>query len=201
MLLDNGGFSTIGCYNDFTQAKNEMYAHGNDAVVRHSSSKSPTKIIAMTSGVAASYSYRRGYADGSSRRAYATMDITQYLSTTTNEKITYVTSHREMIYKGTYSYNTGNGSGRIAVNLTGFDGYTNLDQVDLIPTKFLTNNMRILLGGNNDGSPWESPFWVRPRQSYYESCKTGIIKNCLSLLVVLGQVGYAAGLFADNWTG
>ena len=53
-VTDSGGFSTIGCYNDFTQAKNEMYAHGNDAVVRHSSSKSPTKIIAMTSGVAAS---------------------------------------------------------------------------------------------------------------------------------------------------
>ncbi|MCQ4954120.1 glucosaminidase domain-containing protein [Holdemania filiformis] len=178
-VTDNGGFSTIGCYNDFTQAKNEMYAHGNDAVVRHSSSKSPTKIIAMTSGVAASYSYRRGYADGSSRRAYATMDITQYQSTTTNEKITYVTSHREMIYKGTYSYNTGNGSGRIAVNLTGFDGYTNLDQVDLIPTKFLTNNMRILLGGNNDGSPWESPFWVRPRQSYYEVVQNGNYKELI----------------------
>ena len=107
------------------------------------------------------------------------MDITQYQSTTTNEKTTYVTSHREMIYKGTYSYNTGNGSGRIAVNLTGFDGYTNLDQVDLIPTKFLTNNMRILLGGNNDGSPWESPFWVQPRQSYYEVVQNGNYKELI----------------------
>lgn len=176
----------LGCYNDFTQAKNEMYAHGNDAVVRHSSSKSPTKNYCddlRRSGqlFLPARVCRRQFAAGLRNDGYYTVSVDD-----NNEKTTYVTSHREMIYKGTYSYNTGNGSGRIAVNLTGFDGYTNLDQVDLIPTKFLTNNMRILLGGNNDGSPWESPFWVQPRQSYYEVVQNG---NYKELSITAGHIG------------
>lgn len=176
-VTDSGTFSTIGCYNDFNQAKNEMYARGNDAVVRHPASLSPTKIIAMSSGVAASYSYRRGSGSSSERTADVTMIIKQFETTTTNEKETYVTSHREMNYTGTFSYDPATGRGRIGVNLTGFAGYANLDQVDLIPTKFLSNNLRILLGGNNDGSPWEAPFWVRPRQSYYEVVQNGSYKE------------------------
>lgn len=176
-VSDQGGFSTIGCYNSFDEAKNEMYSKGSDAVVRHGASKSPTKIIAMVSGVAASYSYRRGTGSANERTADLTMNIQQYASSTAKEKETYVTSHREMNYKGTYSYNASSGTGRVNVNLTGFDGYANLDQVDLIPAKFLAQGMRILLGGNTDGAPWEAPFWVTPKQSHYEIVQNGNYKE------------------------
>lgn len=178
-VQDNGTFSEISCHNDLGSALNTMFNYGIDAVVRHSASKSPTKIIAMVSGLVASYSYRRGtnveQKDGSIKRvADSTVTITQYES---SGEDTYVTSHREMIYQQTASYNPSNGTGKIGVNLTGFDGFINLDQVDLIPMKFVTRGLSIQLGGNNDGTPWESPFWVKPKQSYYEVVQNGNYKD------------------------
>ena len=108
-----------------------MFNYGIDAVVRHPASKSPTKIIAMVSGLVASYSYRRGsdkeQEDKSTIRvADSTVTISQY--TSNSGKDTYVTSHREMIYQQTASYNPNDGTGKIGVNLNGFDGFINLDQ-------------------------------------------------------------------------
>ncbi|MSA72021.1 glucosaminidase domain-containing protein [Holdemania massiliensis] len=176
---DNGTFSEISCHNDLGSALNTMFNYGIDAVVRHPASKSPTKIIAMVSGLVASYSYRRGSnvtqtGDVVKRVADSTVTITQYES---SGEETYVTSHREMIYQQTASYNPSNGTGKIGVNLTGFDGFINLDQVDLIPMKFVTRGLSIQLGGNNDGTPWESPFWVNPKQSYYEVVQNGNYKD------------------------
>ena len=124
---DNGTFSEISCHNDLGSALNTMFNYGIDAVVRHPASKSPTKIIAMVSGLVASYSYRRGSnvtqtGDVVKRVADSTVTITQYES---SGEETYVTSHREMIYQQTASYNPSNGTGKIGVNLTGFDGFIN----------------------------------------------------------------------------
>ena len=55
VVNNNGGFDKKECVNDFNTAKNKMYAYGNDAVVRHYASLSPSKIVAMSSGVAVSY--------------------------------------------------------------------------------------------------------------------------------------------------
>jgi hypothetical protein len=49
---DSGTFDNQGCYSSFSSAKSAMSSLGNDAVVRHASSYSPTKIIAMNAGVA-----------------------------------------------------------------------------------------------------------------------------------------------------
>ena len=49
---DSGNFDQKGCFSSFAEASNAMKQLGNDAVVRHTASYSPSKIIAMNSGIA-----------------------------------------------------------------------------------------------------------------------------------------------------
>lgn len=154
---DDGGFTNHACVGDFQTAKRKMYELGEDAVVRHGNSKSPTKIIAMVSGSAYSYGYRLGK---------NTININQFATSTANEKTTYVTMHREMHYLGTESYD-GNGNGTIHINLTGFDGYTQLIGVDLIPTKYTAKEIPIMLGGNGTNQYTEQPFQTHIYQMEY----------------------------------
>lgn len=156
-VRDDGGFQSYGCYANFNDAKAKMNELGKDAVVRHPSSKSPTKIIAMVSGTAYSYPSRYGK---------NTLDITQYNGNVANQKTTYVTMHRELYYQGTESYD-GNGEGVIHINVTGFDGYTTLKGVDLIPTKYTEKEIPIMLGGNNSGSYTEQPFMTHIYKAEY----------------------------------
>lgn len=58
---DSGNFDQKGCFSSFAEASNAMKQLGNDAVVRHTASYSPSKIIAMNSGIAYSYPQRRWY--------------------------------------------------------------------------------------------------------------------------------------------
>lgn len=166
----DGSFNKISCASNFNDAKATMANNGRDAIVRHNASKSPSKIIAMNSGVAASYTFRR--ADGSGK-SVVTMNIEQFAQDQSNQKTTYVVSHREMNYTGTDSFNTSNGTGRVGVILTGFKGYTGIDQVDLIPTIYMEKGLAIQLGGNTQGSYKEDPFWVIPKQSYYTVVRNG----------------------------
>ena len=55
---DAGGFDTVACYSTFSEASQAMT--DKDYVIRHASSKSPTKIIAIASGIAYSYPRRNG---------------------------------------------------------------------------------------------------------------------------------------------
>lgn len=157
VINDDGSFSSKGCYNDFETAKAKMKELGNDAVVRHGSSYSPTKIIAMTSGTAYSYPARNGA---------NTITIGQYYPSQTNMKTTYTTNHREMYYFDTVSYD-GNGNGKVHIVITGFDGYTDLKTVDLIPTKYSEKEIAIKLGGNGIGNYYEEPFITHIYQSEY----------------------------------
>ena len=156
-VRDDGGFQSYGCYANFNDAKAKMNELGRDAVVRHPSSKSPTKIIAMVSGTAYSYPSRYGK---------NTLDITQYNGNVANQKTTYVTMHRELYYQGTESYD-GNGEGVIHINVTGFDGYTTLKGVDLIPTKYTELEIPIMLGGNTTGNYNEAPFQTHIYKAEY----------------------------------
>ena len=54
-IEDDGSFTNKGCYSDFESAKKAMQEFGEDYVVRQDASLSPSKIIAMNSGVAYSY--------------------------------------------------------------------------------------------------------------------------------------------------
>ncbi len=159
---DYGGFDKKGCYASFSDAKSAMQRSGNDAVVRHASSYSPTKIIAMNSGVAYSYPMR-------SSSAIAT--VNQY----GGNKSTYISKHVEVKYFSTESYE--NGSGDVHINITDFDGIIDLKNIDLVPYKFITNNLPIYLGGNDTTDENEQPFYVTPKQAYYVVEQNGNYKE------------------------
>lgn len=160
-INDDGSFSTESCYSDFVSAKNRMKELGGDVVVRHDSSYSYTKIIAMNSGIA--YSYPR---DG------ATLNIYQDVN---NQSIyykqTYVARHFELNYLDTERY-LGDGRGMIETNINGFHGFTDLEYVDLVPSKFIRNGIAITLGGNNPYTN-EGTFTFVPKQNYYERRTSG----------------------------
>lgn len=143
---DDGSFAKVGCYGTFSAAKEAMKNSGDDAVVRHANSLSPTKIIAMNYGIAMSYPKRNGE---------VTLTLTQNIDGT--GKTTYVTSHRELTKATTETYN-GNGDGKVLVYLNGFEGYTSLKQVDLIPMKYIEKGIALYLGGNDITKSKEAPF-------------------------------------------
>lgn len=166
-IEDNGSFSKKGCYSDFNSAKQAMKDFGGDHVVRHYASLSPSKIIAMNSGVAYSYPGR-----GNSK----TMNIYQHVTDRSVQyKQTYIANHYEMYYYDTERYfvdKNGNGVGMIQVCMNGFEGYTDLEYTDLVPSKFLDKGIHIYLGGNNSYEN-ESAFLVIPQRNYYEVVKNG----------------------------
>ena len=160
-INDDGSFSTESCYSDFVSAKNRMKELGGDVVVRHDSSYSYTKIIAMNSGIA--YSYPR---DG------ATLNIYQNVNNhSIYYKQTYVARHFELNYLDTERY-LGDGRGMIETNINGFHGFTDLEYVDLVPSKFIRNGIAITLGGNNPYTN-EGTFTFVPKQNYYERRTSG----------------------------
>ncbi len=162
----NGTFTKISCASSFSDAMNTMRSNGENAVVRHSSSYSPMKVIAMNAGVAITYPMRSGK---------ITMNIYQDVNHP-YRKVTYVTKHREMKYDTTYSYD-GNGNGTILVNVTGFAGVTSLKDVDLVPFVFIKNDKTVLLGGNDTTAANEQPFWTHVYQSHYVVKQNGNYKD------------------------
>lgn len=160
-INDDGSFSTESCYSDFASAKNRMKELGGDVVVRHDSSYSYTKIIAMNSGIA--YSYPRDR---------ATLNIYQDVNNhSIYYKQTYVARHFELNYLDTERY-LGDGRGMIETNINGFHGFTDLEYVDLVPSKFIRNGIAITLGGNNHYTN-EGTFTFVPKQNYYERRTSG----------------------------
>lgn len=160
-INDDGSFSTESCYSDFVSAKNRMKELGGDVVVRHDSSYSYTKIIAMNSGIA--YSYPR---DGATLNIY--QDVNNH---SIYYKQTYVARHFELNYLDTERY-LGDGRGMIETNINGFHGFTDLEYVDLVPSKFIRNGIAITLGGNNHYTN-EGTFTFVPKQNYYERRTSG----------------------------
>ena len=160
-INDDGSFSTESCYSDFASAKNRMKELGGDVVVRHDSSYSYTKIIAMNSGIA--YSYPR---DGATLNIY--QDVNNH---SIYYKQTYVARHFELNYLDTERY-LGDGRGMIETNINGFHGFTDLEYVDLVPNKFIRNGIAITLGGNNPYTN-EGTFTFVPKQNYYERRTSG----------------------------
>lgn len=164
----NGTFTKVNCTDSFSSAQKIMWGYGQNAVVRHHTSKSPMKIISMNVGDGLAVTYP-------ARSSSSTMDITQDINNS-NKKKTYVTQHREMRYEGTYDYN-GNGNGTIKVNITGFSGLTDLVNVDLVPFAFIKNEARVLLGGNDTTGKNEQSFWTHVYQSHYDVVQNGANKE------------------------
>ncbi len=173
IVNDSGGFDKVGCYSDFSTARKTMWNYGDDAVVRHHQSYSPTGIIAMNSGVAISYPKRSGSTTLTASAANG------------GGKTSYIVQHREMSDGRTESYN-GNGTGQVYVMFNGFDGYVDLKNVDLVPMKYITDNIPITLGGNDITSSNEQPFTLTVKQSHYKVEQNGNYKD----LVYYAYSGY-----------
>ena len=153
IVNDQGGFDHKGCYNNFDEAKKAMQSLGQDAVVRNNASKSPTKIVAMTNGIVISNPYRTG---DSLSYYYERGDFTG--------STTYSQQYMQGKYNGTASYNSGNGSGSVALTMNGFEGYIRMENCDLVPIKYFTNHLPIILGGNNNEDP---QYTIYPEMNKY----------------------------------
>ena len=161
-IQSNGSLKSIGSYSDFSTAETEMKKYPN-GVIKSSVGSSRTGYIAMTRGVAVSYSFRYG----TTNNGDVTMTIYQYKpgDNVKNMKTTYVASHNEMQYLNT-AYDSGAGKWMVHVNLGGFDGYCYLDQVDLIPFIYFENNLSIDLGGGNLSDSAER-FTIKPKRGRF----------------------------------
>ncbi len=196
-IATNGEVTTIDSYATFEQAYSVMLNYQN-GVITHQSSLSPTKIIAMTRGIAVSYSFRYGSLTDGVYRTNQTMTITQFATTTANQKDTYVASHYDMQYINTVSYNAANGNGRVHVVMAGFDGYADLHQLDLIPLVYLENNLSIQLGGNTFDPTYEYAFTLEtPQQVRYVVSGNELIFQRWSFYSGIIRSNVAIGLKAD----
>lgn len=162
-INDDGTFSKVSCHSNLAEAKKAMKAN-EDYVVRYSKSYSPTKIVAMNSGFAYTYPGR-----GNS----SIMNLYQNPKARNDSKYktTYVANHYEMTYIDTCGADiydiASNGKGYIRVVLNGFEGYADLEYTDLVPTKFVENEIPIWLGGRNTYEG-EGEFKVIPLQNYFQ---------------------------------
>ena len=167
-INDDGSFSKISCHSSFNAAKQAMKAN-SDYVVRYSKSYSPAKIVAMNSGLAYSYPGRRN-------------SSTMYLFQNPMErnssayKSTYISNHYEMTYIDTCGSDIYDiapaGKGYVQIVMNGFEGFADLEYTDLVPEKYICNQIPIWLGGNNSYED-EDPFRVKVHQNYYEIVKNG----------------------------
>lgn len=166
-ITDDGGFSKVGCYNDFASATAKM-KENEDYVVRNNKSLSPTKIVNMNSGIVYTYPYR---ANSLTQSVYQSLDSKKNGSGAR----TYLTIHYPMLYLGSENYNEifGYSGGWIHVDCHGFDGYADLEYVDFVPNKFLRNGLPIKLGGNDKTSRNEQPFKVVCKPNTYQAVRNG----------------------------
>ena len=161
---DDGDFEEIATYDNLKDAKNKM-AENEDYVVRCESSLSPSKIVAMNSGLVYSYPKRK---NSQTTNLYEKLTDDLYGTGTT----ICVSSNYEMTYHETYSTTYSSSKnymmGWVKVTLNGFTGYIDLEYCDLVPTKFIKNGLPITLGG----SP-ESSYDVICKQKYYTAETNG----------------------------
>ena len=161
-IEDDGSLSKVSCHSSFEDAKSVMKTN-SDYVVRKSNSYSATKIVAMNSGLAYSYPNRRG-----TNTMYLYQDPKQTGSSL--YKQTYISKGYEMTYVDTYSVNS-NAAGYVQIVMNGFEGFADLEYVDLVPFKYINNGIAIYLGGDHGSTVSygnEDPYLVKLEQNYYQ---------------------------------
>lgn len=164
-IEDNGTFRFIDDFNDFNDAKALMKTN-KDYVVRCKNGYSPTKIVAMNSGLV--YSYPRG--SSSTQDIYQEWGDNKY-----NRQMTYVERRYEMTYIDTPYMSAKSsflGQGYVEVMLNGFDGFADIEYTDLVPSKFIDKGIGIYLGGSYATNSI-SPYKVVVSPNYYVINKNG----------------------------
>ena len=162
-------FEKTNCTANWDEAKKAMYALGEEGVIRHASSWSPSKIINMSDGVVYTYPQRDNSNVVYVQQVY---DLYSGAGVPAGTKTMGVTLHREMKFNGLWTMPV-NGEAKVRVNASGFDGFVNLKDVDLVPMSVIRNNQAMYLGGNDSAKYKEDPFLVYPQQQYYRVEKNG----------------------------
>ena len=161
-IEDDGSLTKVSCHSTFEDAKAVMKTN-EDYVVRKNNSYSKSKIVAMNSGLAYSYPNRRG-----TNTMYLYQDPKQTGSSL--YKQTYISKGFEMTYVNTYSVNA-NSAGYVQIVMNGFEGFADLEYVDLVPFKYINNGIAIYLGGDHGSTVSygnEDPYLVKLEQNYYQ---------------------------------
>jgi len=165
-------FSLIACFDTLDEAKSNMNVLTTDhpdLIITHPSSLSPLKIVAANRAIAASYPWRLGSTN--TGRNYSTMNI--HRGSNLSGDSTYIPGHRDMAYYETLSFNPSTGRGVIHVQISGFVGYANIIQVDLVPIIYIEKGWSITLGGRTfreevyQDVNQEKPFTFVPRMNEY----------------------------------
>jgi beta-N-acetylglucosaminidase len=161
-------YTVNACYATFAAAQsalNTLSATQPNVVIRHSLSFSPSKIIAMDRGIAVTYDSRTDAT--STINLYASYNAATLTPLTA---LTYMTNHYDMQYLGTMGYNAATGNGIIRIKVSGFTGYIDLKNSDLIPMIYLDNAWSFTLGGTPAGSAYpEAPFTMVPKMNQYNA--------------------------------
>ena len=155
--------TVLACTDTFASAKesmNTLKAENPDLIITHLSSKSPEKIIAATRAIATSFPQRRN--DGIANAA--TMNIFERTNYTGNS--TYMNAYRDMAYYDTLTYDAATGAGVVQVQISGFVGFTYLNQLDIIPMIYIEKDWLISLGGNSFTGTL-NVYQIRPRMNEY----------------------------------
>jgi beta-N-acetylglucosaminidase len=155
--------TVLACLDTFGSAKesmNTLKSEHPDLIITHISSKSPEKIIAATRAIATSFPQRRN--DGTANAA--TMNIFRNQSFSGDS--TYMNAYRDMAYVDTMTYDTTTATGSVLVQISGFTGYTHLNQLDIIPLIYVENDWLISLGGNSFTGTL-AVYQIRPRMNEY----------------------------------
>ncbi|MGB7595520.1 MAG: hypothetical protein WBL80_08135, partial [Erysipelotrichaceae bacterium] len=158
-------YTVNACYATLAAAQTALTtlsASTPNVVVRHPASLSPSKIIAMDRGIAATYDYRSD--------TTSTINIYSTYSTTTlapGGSKTYIQNHRDMQYLGTMGFNATNGLGIIKIKVSGYVGYLSIKNADLIPMIYLDNSWTFTLGGPGTSPYGEEPFTMVPKMNKY----------------------------------
>ena len=163
-INDDGSFKKVACYDDFASANQKMKELGGDHVVRYPTGYSPTHIISMNSGYAYSYPGRGGDA---TLNIYEDIDDRSIWT-----KRTYVAHYYQMYYYETSRVLKDGKRGMIRVNLNGFDGYTDLEYCDLVPTKYVEKGIALWMGGQNSYYN-ESPYKVLIKRDSFKAVQNG----------------------------
>jgi beta-N-acetylglucosaminidase len=157
--------TVLACVDTFEGAKTSMSsfkANYPDLVITHNASRSPEKFVAASRAIATSYPQRRNSGTANA----VTMNIFQNINFTGNS--TYMNAFRDMAYYDTFNFNTTSGAGTALIQISGFTGYTPLEQIDIIPMIYIENNWLISLGGQ-PFYPTDSlkVYQIRPRINEY----------------------------------
>lgn len=175
-IKDDGTFKTIKSYDSFSKdnfAKAQAKMKENENyVIRSSKSKSPTKIIDMNSGIVYTYPARVNKA---TLTVYS--DLTAKLAGTGAS--TYTNSYKPLQYISNKYIDEDKGYSRgwVKISCHGFVGYTDLEAVDFVPTKYIKKGIPITLGGNQTifEKPYnsETPYKVICKANTYKAVRNG----------------------------